>query len=163
MKIINNYFLKVNSLNIMLSCFINGLVAVIGSFVLVLSMLLAANFLDMNIFDGVTEYKFTLEDVVGLVVLAPILETFILGLIIKMLMRFGMKTELVCVVSAFLWGGIHALQAPIRFLGTIWSFFIFSKSFLYWNDKSYKKAFMAAAIPHVFVNSVVVLILAVLG
>jgi hypothetical protein len=47
---------------------------------------------------------------------------------------------------------LHALLDPLWFFGTVWSFFVMSCAFLGWRKCSYRRAFIAASVPHVLIN-----------
>jgi hypothetical protein len=85
--------------------------------------------------------------------LAPLVETAVLGLILRALEFTRVSNQWLAVVSALAWGGVHAWFHPLWFFGTVWSFYVFSRGWLAWRPVSYKHAFGAAALPHALVNS----------
>lgn len=84
---------------------------------------------------------------------APLVETFVLALLVTGLARLIQNPNVVAAISALVWGGLHAAFHPMWFFGVVWSFFVFSRGYLAWRPVSYKHAFGAAAVPHALVNS----------
>jgi hypothetical protein len=85
--------------------------------------------------------------------LAPVIETVVLGLVLYVLQFATKRRQLLAMVSALAWGGAHAWFHPLWFFGTVWSFYVFSRGWLAWRPVSYKHAFGAAAVPHALVNA----------
>jgi hypothetical protein len=95
--------------------------------------------------------RINLLDFFGVVVFAPLVETLLLaGLLALTPRRWGIVPR--AIVSAIVWGGLHALSAPFWFLGTAFSFFVFSCGYLVWRQKSFKYGFAAAAMLHALIN-----------
>ena len=65
-------------------------------------------------------------DLFGNVLLAPIVETMLLALGLRILSRITKRTIPLALLSALIWGALHGLLAATRFAATVWSFFIFS-------------------------------------
>ena len=84
---------------------------------------------------------------------APLIETAVLGLLLRLLQFASRRRQLLAVLSALSWGGAHAWFHPLWFFGTVWSFYVFSRGWLAWQPVSYKHAFGAAALPHALVTS----------
>jgi hypothetical protein len=84
---------------------------------------------------------------------APLIETVVLGLLLRLLEFATPRRQLLALLSALAWGGAHAWFHPMWFFGTVWSFYVFSRGWLAWRPVSYKHAFCAAALPHALVNS----------
>jgi len=84
---------------------------------------------------------------------APLIETVILGLLLRLLEFATPRRQVLALLSALAWGGAHAWFHPLWFFGTVWSFYVFSRGWLAWRPVSYKHAFGAAALPHALVNS----------
>lgn len=101
---------------------------------------------------GNASWSATKLDFLGVVLFAPLAETWILSLMLRGLLKISDNHVLVAAASALVWGILHATQSPIRLLPSAWSFFILSCAFLGWHMNSYQKAFVAAAIPHSLVN-----------
>ena len=86
-------------------------------------------------------------------VVAPVIETLVLGGVLRLLEFATKRRQVLAVVSALAWGAAHAWFHPLWFFGTVWSFYVFSRAWLAWRPVSYKHAFAAAALPHALVNS----------
>ena len=84
---------------------------------------------------------------------APLIETVVLGLLLRLLEFATRNRQVLALLSALAWGGAHAWFHPLWFFGTVWSFYVFSRGWLAWRPVSYKHAFGAAALPHALVNS----------
>ncbi len=84
---------------------------------------------------------------------APVIETLILGGVLRLLEFATRNRQALAVLSALAWGAAHAWFHPLWFFGTVWSFYVFSRGWLAWRAVSYKHAFAAAALPHALVNS----------
>ncbi|WP_139169538.1 CPBP family glutamic-type intramembrane protease [Microbulbifer yueqingensis] len=107
------------------------------------------------------DYDLDMADAFRFIIVAPLIEAMLLALLLNILVKFGLDHWLACMVSAVVWGFVHGLIEPVKFVGTIWSFFIFSFSYLWWLEVSKKKAFIAGLLPHVAINIVVVLMLSI--
>lgn len=101
----------------------------------------------------------TLGSVFGGVVFAPVVETLLLAGLLRLLSFISLTPALVAAVSAVLWGCFHALFGALWFFGSAWSFFVLSCGFLAWRPISFKHGFLAAAVPHVLVNSTAYLVI----
>jgi membrane protease YdiL (CAAX protease family) len=88
----------------------------------------------------------------GIVIFAPIAETFLLAGTIGLLSIASSNRLFVAWSAAMLWGCMHASLAPLWFFGTVWSFFVFSCGYINWRKPSFKRGFMAAAVPHALIN-----------
>lgn len=96
---------------------------------------------------------------VAAVVLAPLVETWLLGLTLALIARFAKQPVLVATLAALAWGCLHGLYGWLWFFGTAWSFFVFSCAFLAWRGHSYRRAFTAAAATHALVNLAAMLVI----
>ena len=95
--------------------------------------------------------KINLRDFIGAVVFAPLVETLILAALLALMpRRWGIASK--AITSAMIWGGLHAMAAPFWFFGTVFSFFVFSCSYLVWRQKSFACGFAIAALPHALIN-----------
>jgi hypothetical protein len=92
------------------------------------------------------------------VLVAPLVETLLLALGLRLLGFVTRNREAVAIISALAWGAMHASFYPIWFFGTTWSFYVFSRGYLAWRPVSYKHALGAAAVPHALVNSSALLV-----
>jgi hypothetical protein len=91
----------------------------------------------------------------GIVALSPIVETAILVVMLRFLLRLGATPLVAATTAAFMWGGLHGVLYPMWFFGTVWSFFVFSCAALAWRAKSRAHAFWAAALPHALLNGAI--------
>ncbi|BEV16820.1 hypothetical protein HBDW_36080 [Herbaspirillum sp. DW155] len=82
----------------------------------------------------------------------PMIETLLLALGVSVISRFVENSVLVAAISAMVWGVLHGLSAPLRFIGTAWSFYVFSASYIARRGSSFVVAFAAAAVPHMIQN-----------
>lgn len=87
------------------------------------------------------------------VVVAPVIETAMLALGIRLIGLLTKNREAIAIASALAWGALHASFYPLWFFGTAWSFYVFSRGYLAWQPISVKHALGAAFIPHALVNS----------
>jgi len=89
------------------------------------------------------------------VVVAPVVETALLGLLVRGLLKLSSRPIFVATISALTWGALHGAFGLLWFFGTVWSFFVFSCAYIGWRERSSREAFIAAAAPHALVNLVV--------
>ena len=79
----------------------------------------------------------------ALVVLAPFVETLIMAALLEVLRRF-LNPWVAALVSGIGWGIAHSLQAAAWGIPIWWVFFIFSRLYLTWRERS---ILLAIAIP----------------
>ncbi|MTV39315.1 hypothetical protein [Duganella radicis] len=103
------------------------------------------------------EQSLTSTAVAFTILVGPALETLILALIIRLILIFTKRKNVVAAVSALLVAGIHGTIGPLWFFGTVWTFFVLSSGYLIWREESFLKACTAALIPHMLINTTVVL------
>ncbi|MES2026459.1 MAG: CPBP family glutamic-type intramembrane protease [Pseudomonadota bacterium] len=104
----------------------------------------------------------TLTTVILSIVIAPIIETLILGYALTVLASTAMHVSVIALVSGLAWGIFHGLSGPLRFFGPTWGFFVMSCAYLHWRKISFRHAFLSAAIPHSLNNALVLSIAAFL-
>jgi hypothetical protein len=92
------------------------------------------------------------------VLVAPVIETLVLALGIRLVGLLTKHREAIAITSAFAWGALHGSFYPLWFFGTTWSFYVFSRGYLAWRPVSYKHALGAAAVPHALVNASALLV-----
>jgi hypothetical protein len=92
------------------------------------------------------------------VLVAPVVETLVLALGIRLISLLTKRREAIAITSALAWGALHGYFYPIWFFGTAWSFYVFSRGLLAWQPVSYKHALGAAAVPHALVNASALLV-----
>ncbi len=95
----------------------------------------------------------TWRSVLVTVCAAPLIESLLLALLLRVLLLATRNAQALATVSALAWGVLHAMFYPMWFFGTVWSFYVFSRGYLAWRPVSFKHALGAAAVPHVLVNS----------
>jgi hypothetical protein len=95
----------------------------------------------------------------GAVIFAPIVETFLLTVGIRIIKSFSSSVVRIGIASAVVWGCLHALFGFMWFFGVVWSFFVWSCGYMAWQSVSERHAFAAAAIPHASLNAIMMLIL----
>jgi len=88
----------------------------------------------------------------GNLVFAPVIETGLMIALLKLFVRAGLSRLASIVLSAVLWAFLHGTLAPLRFGGTIWSFFVFGYCYSLWFDRQPNRAFAAACLPHTCLN-----------
>ncbi|MGY0559513.1 CPBP family glutamic-type intramembrane protease [Luteimonas sp. A277] len=143
---------RVEELPLAAYCLVAGVAALIGSFALVAGVVLVAGVFGVDAMPDGPGGSLGVADVVGTLIFAPVVETFLFAGLLKLLSGLGPLRS--CVVSAVIWGLAHGLLEPIRFAGSVWSFFVFGFGYLLWGQRSFKHGFVAAAVPHVIVNCV---------
>lgn len=97
-------------------------------------------------------------EVLGVVVFAPVVETFLLAGLLWFLSLLSRNLVFVSAIAALLWAGLHATFGALWFFGTVWSFFVFSCAYLAWRHASFGRAYVAAAVPHFLINLTVMLV-----
>ena len=88
----------------------------------------------------------------GLVFLAPWMETFLMLPVLWILKRLLHRQLLVALASAATWAVIHSLSAAAWGLAVAWPFFVFSTCFLEWQKQSRAKAIVITASVHMCHN-----------
>lgn len=133
----------------------NSALSLSGSLVLVTTAYIAARSLGADwVTTGVSSLQqINFGTVLGVVVVAPLIETFLVIAGLGILRSTGIGFFASAAVSGVAWGMLHGLLMPIRFLGTCFSFFVFSCAYLAWHRQSFRKAYWAATIPHMLINS----------
>lgn len=134
-----------------------GVFAFFGSLIIISGVFATNEIFSLNLIPDNNDASVLLIDVFGYIVLAPIIETFLIVLMVAGMKHLKMSHLMICIISALIWGGLHAIIAPMNFFGTIFSFFIFTHSYMIWQKHSFKYAYFAAALPNVILNSLVVL------
>lgn len=102
--------------------------------------------------ENATGNGFSIKDFFGVVVFAPVAETLILSLFIKIISLFSIKKVTTCCVSAMVFASLHGINGIYTFFGPLILFFSFSYSFILWRAHSYRYAYISACIPHILNN-----------
>lgn len=135
-------------------------VALLPSAALLASVWLVLTLFEVDIASVTRPHReLTIGYAFGTVVIAPLFETLLLACGIRVLSIFTTKPLLIAATSAFIWGGFHAVFGATWFFGTVWSFFVFSCSYLVWSKASLDRGFVAAGAPHALGNLITLLIL----
>ena len=92
-----------------------------------------------------------LRSFLGVVVFAPLAETALLGLGLVLLRKVIPSKTAAVYISALCWGLLHFTN-PIRQIGSMWSFLVFSYAFVSWQSRSLSEAYIAALVPHLLGN-----------
>ncbi len=137
---------------------ISGVLALTGSVLLLMSAFVADMWWQLEWISENSDASFTAADTFGYIVFAPVVETYMIVCLVWVLAKLNLSHIAICVSSALVWAGLHGLLNPLSSIGTIFSFFIFTHSYLVWKKHSFKRAYLAAALPHVMVNTAVVVL-----
>lgn len=90
--------------------------------------------------------------------LVPALKTLLIAGTMALVKRRESRMPKIALVSAIVWGALHGMSSPLSFLPTTLLFFGFTYGYLLWRQKSFKLAYLAAFIPHVLNNSLVLVL-----
>lgn len=112
-----------------------------------------------NALTAVSHRSITIEAVLGGVILAPIVETVLLAGVLTVLQAWIKSPTRAAIASGVLWGVVHGIISPIRFLGSVWAFIVFSLAYIAWRKVSVPRGLVAAAVPHVLGNATTYLLL----
>lgn len=93
-----------------------------------------------------------------IVVVAPLIETLIMGAVLLGLEKL-LGPRLAVVASALLWAIVHSLSAPIWGLVVWWPFLLFSIAFLTWSKSGLLAAIAIVTAAHALQNGAGVLLL----
>jgi hypothetical protein len=84
-------------------------------------------------------------------IFSPVVESILMGLGLKLLMRW-MPASYAILVSAACWGLFHSLQIPVWGLAIWWPFLIFSTLFVVWQQRGFWTGVGVASATHVLQN-----------
>ncbi len=96
--------------------------------------------------------------VISMIFIGPILETFLMALILKILSFISKHKVKIAIMSACVWAVLHSLQAPVWGFGIIWPFFVFSCCYQAWRKRSFWLAILVTSCVHAFQNTLPALI-----
>jgi membrane protease YdiL (CAAX protease family) len=91
---------------------------------------------------------------VGLVVISPLLETFLMALFLAGLARVFRGPARAALASAIVWAILHSLVAPAWGFVVLSPFFVFSCAYLAWRRRSRWHGLLVAASIHMLHNSI---------
>lgn len=112
---------------------------------------------------GRPNLELTVVEFVGLSLFAPVVETLLLAITLKLVLKITSRPGVASTIAAVVWGLLHGAVSAVWFFGTVWSFFVFAWSFQEWRKVSFRHAFVAAAVPHSLINASVFLFVLALG
>lgn len=139
-------------------CLSAAAVALFGSLILIGFFLLWNN--AFSVFPSMAMFpeQPTIATIFGNLVFAPIVETALMIALLEFLVRVRLSKLASVGLSALLWGFLHGTLAPMRFAGSIWSFFVFGYSYFLWSRRDRKSGFWAASLSHIIVNTLPTLV-----
>jgi len=114
------------------------------------------------VFPGAEQPRFQVDGtaaILALVVVAPVIETLIMGAVLLVLLAL-LPPVAAIIVSAVGWGIAHSIIAPIWGLVIWWPFLIFSTLFVAWRSRSLALAFVVPMGTHALQNLVPALLIA---
>ena len=85
--------------------------------------------------------------------IAPVLETYALRWVLRLLGRFVQRRNLLCWVSAVLWGAMH-WNTPAWGLHAVWAFYVMNVFFLTLQEKDPQTALYATMLLHGLFNAI---------
>jgi len=98
-------------------------------------------------------FELTPVRLLDVVLVTPVLETFLIAWTTGLVENPEQKTRKIVMISAVVWGALHATRGLLEFLPTTWAFFCMTYAFVLWRRRSLKHAYIAALIPHVLNNA----------
>ena len=84
-------------------------------------------------------------------VVAPLLETLLLALTLKIISIFAGTHRSIAIVSGLAWGLLHAIVWPPAIV-VGWPFYVMSRSYLAWRPLGFGHAFYVVALVHAAYN-----------
>lgn len=135
-------------------CFIIFPVGMIPSYVLYGASQVVANILGWDVTNHLmSRVNLTLKDMVWVILISPIVETFILAGFIAIVYTMINNKMVVSFIIALLFGVFHGMFGALWFFGAAWPFFVFAYSYSTWRKTSFTHAIIAAWIPHLLHNT----------
>jgi hypothetical protein len=95
--------------------------------------------------------------------LSPVVETLLMGVILKALSFISRRRYVLAAMSCGVWAGLHSLFSPAWGLVVFWPFFVFSCSYLAWRRRSWRHAVCVTSLIHMLHNLLPGLAIAVKG
>jgi len=88
----------------------------------------------------------------GLLALSPVVETFVLCVLISLGTRLRLSPGIAVILGAFLWASLHSMAwAPWGFI-VFPAFVVFGYTFVRWRYLSFSAGFVSATLVHVLHN-----------
>ncbi|MBL8510949.1 MAG: hypothetical protein JNM52_04820 [Betaproteobacteria bacterium] len=91
---------------------------------------------------------------------SPLFETLLMIPMLALMQRITKRKNLVCLGSAAIWAGLHALTDPIWGASVFWLFVVLSHTFLTWRERSLSAAYWVTATIHALNNTIPAIIIA---
>ena len=95
----------------------------------------------------------TLTSAIQLLFAAPLVETLVLMILVKLLALATIQPFYIAVVVASVFGVTHGFTSSLMFLSALWGFFILTIAYLQWRKRSRWHGFCAASVPHALANA----------
>ena len=115
----------VKSLSLTAYCLLAGAAAFFGALLLAGAVFIVSKALQLDfMLEGAVDSYSGWENL-SAIVLAPILETFLLAGLLRLLLSWELSPLRACVISAVLWGVMHGVKAPVAIFGPTWGFLAF--------------------------------------
>ena len=89
---------------------------------------------------------------VSVLVIAPVIETLLMALVIKLVSFIFKKTVSICLATALVWAILHSVSVPLQGVTVYWPFFVFSYAYLAWREHGWWKAIGIATAIHACQN-----------
>jgi len=102
-------------------------------------------------------------DFAMIVWVSPVVETLLMGVILKALSFISRRRYVLAAMSCGVWAGLHSLCSPAWGLVVFWPFFVFSCSYLAWRRRSWRHAVCVTSLIHMLHNLLPGLAIAVKG
>jgi len=102
-------------------------------------------------------------DFAMIVWLSPVVETLLMGVILKVLSFISRRRYVLAAMSCGVWAGLHSLVSPAWGLVVFWPFFVFSCSYLAWRRRSWRHAVCVTSLIHMLHNLLPGLAIAIKG
>lgn len=97
--------------------------------------------------------------VLGVVVVAPVIETLLMIPIFWVLRHGWREPRRLAIASAVVWAALHSLSAPTWGLGVAWTFFVLSVAFLaHERERSRGRAIVVVTLLHATHNAITILL-----
>ncbi|WP_448569755.1 CPBP family glutamic-type intramembrane protease [Thalassotalea ganghwensis] len=104
------------------------------------------------------DFEIGIDLFIGAVFFGPVLETILMIPIIYLIRKMTSNILYISIISAFIWGVIHSLQAPLWGIGVFTLFFLMSMSYQYWDKYSRGHALLVVMSIHALNNATFVLL-----
>jgi len=135
-------------------CLIMFPVGMVPSYIFYGTAQVIANILGWDVHNHLmSQVNLTFKDMIWIIVISPIVETFILAGFIVIIQKMINNRFIVSLILALLFGALHGIFGALWFFGAAWPFFVFAYSYSVWREISFSHAIMAAWIPHLLHNT----------